>query len=168
LLIAIFLTALITAGLAGYHLYLRAEPLALLEQGAQLAEAGDIEAALAQYRQAEQQTVDPTFEISAASWNTLCWFGSLWQHAAEVRFACERAVALEPTNGAYRDSRGLARALLGDYDGAAADFRFFIEWSQQTGQYEPDRLKRAQWLTQLAAGQNPFDAATLAELRAAN
>jgi hypothetical protein len=164
-LAAIFLAALASAGLAGYQLYVSAESLKLIEQGKQLAQAGDIAAALAKYNEAERQASDPNFEISAASWNTLCWFGSLWNHAAEVRFACERAVELAPDEGAYRDSRGVARALLGDYPGAMADFKFFIDWSRQNGQYERYGLSRERWLTQLEAGQNPFDQATLATLR---
>lgn len=40
-----------------------------------------------------------------------------------------------------------------------------VTWSQQHGQYERYGFKREAWLTQLKAGQNPFDSATLAGLR---
>ncbi len=90
-----------------------------------LAIQGLLVEALAAY--AEAQTLDPTLEISARSWNTLCWFGSLWGYATAVLDACERAVELAPENGDYHDSRGLARALTGDYEGAIEDFEFYIE-----------------------------------------
>ncbi|MBM3235373.1 hypothetical protein FJZ31_03630 [Candidatus Poribacteria bacterium] len=45
-------------------------------------------------------------------------------------YACERAVTLEPENGDYRASRGLAQALTGDYAGAVEDFQFYVEWGQ--------------------------------------
>jgi hypothetical protein len=165
LLLAIFLTTLTFAGLAAHHFFQNAALFSMVEDGRQLAQAGDIPAALALYAQAEAQLSDPNLAISAGAWNSLCWYGTLWNQAAEVSFACERALALDPDNASYRDSRGLARALLGDYDGAAADFAFFIEWSKQNDQYEPYGRRREAWLAALQAGQNPFDAATLAELR---
>jgi regulator of sirC expression with transglutaminase-like and TPR domain len=36
--------------------------------------------------------------------------------------ACERAVALAPDDGQIRDSRGLARAMTGNIEGAIEDF----------------------------------------------
>jgi Flp pilus assembly protein TadD len=36
--------------------------------------------------------------------------------------ACEKAVALAPKNGEFRDSRGIARALTGNKQGAIEDF----------------------------------------------
>lgn len=62
----------------------------------------------------------------------------------------------------YRDSRGLARVLTGDIDGALADFRFFVEEGRG------DVARREEWITRLAAGEEPaviFDAATLAALK---
>src|SRR5207237_9728450 len=84
--------------------------------GEMLLRQGDIEKAVATY--AEAQTLDPTIEIPATVGNNLCWWGSLWGHPAEVMEACETAVALEPENGKFRDSRGLARALTGNIAGA--------------------------------------------------
>lgn len=43
-----------------------------------------------------------------------------------VMFACEKAVKLAPDNGIFRESRGLARALTGDYKGATPDFEAYI------------------------------------------
>ena len=62
------------------------------------------------------------FFIAADYWNKLCRLGALWEQVKEVQEACGRAVALEPTNGDYRDSRGIARALTNDSTGAIDDF----------------------------------------------
>jgi regulator of sirC expression with transglutaminase-like and TPR domain len=50
--------------------------------------------------------------------------------------ACEQAVQLDPNTGHWYDSRGLARALSGDYQGAIEDFQFFVEWSKENSLYE--------------------------------
>ena len=114
--------------------------------------------ALAAY--AEAHALD-SLTISAGSWNTLCWFGSLWGHATEVLAACERAVALAPEHGGIADSRGLARALTGDVAGAIEDFQTFVAWV-------PDEQLRAQrqgWIEALGAGENPFTDEVLLRLR---
>jgi WD40 repeat protein/tetratricopeptide (TPR) repeat protein len=118
--------------------------------GEMLARQGDIEKAIAAY--AEAQKLDPTIEIPAFIGNNLCWWGSLWGRAAEVKEAGETAVALEPENGKFRDSRGLARALTGDIAGAIEDFQAFVDWSNN----EEQRLKRQRWIEALGAGENPF------------
>jgi hypothetical protein len=66
--------------------------------------------------------------------------------------ACETAVALEPKNGIFRDSRGLARALTGNIAGAIEDFQAFVDWTDN----EQKRLQRQRWLDALRAGENPF------------
>jgi tetratricopeptide (TPR) repeat protein len=91
---------------------------ALLERSKDFAKKGNIQEALAGY--AKVQRLDPALDISVLFWNSLCWFGSLWGYAAEVMDACKKAVALDPENGNIRDSRGLARALTGDIEGAKA------------------------------------------------
>jgi len=130
----------------------------LVNKGEKQAREGKLKEALATYREA--QTIEPTWKISAESWNTLCWNGSLHEQAAAVMQACEKAVALEPKNGELRDSRGVARALTGDQQGAMDDFQAFIEWDnmnlQQT--YEDRYEKRKQregWINTLKAGRNP-------------
>ena len=137
--------------------------LALLTEGEKLVERGKVKEAIAAYEQA-QTLLDPTLQISADSWNILGWYGSLWGYAVDVMYTCERAVELEPENGFYYDSRGLARALTGDYEGAIEDFQFYVEWGQNK---QPEELlrKRQDWVRQLKAGRNPFDAATLEALR---
>ena len=114
------------------------------------------------------QTISPTFAIttalSADEWNNICWNGSLDGAADAVLPACEWAVVLAPEAGNIRDSRGLARALTSDIDGAKADFEFFIKWAKETS-YEGNVDWRRKWVATLKAGQNPFDAATLEKLR---
>jgi hypothetical protein len=91
--------------------------------------------------------------------NQLCWEGSLAGHAAAVLPACERAVALEPDNGAFRDSRGLARALTGNAAGAAEDFRVFAEWGQAHHRSAEAVALRRNWIERLEAGDDPFASA---------
>ena len=107
----------------------------------------------------------------------LCLYGSLDGVAELVFPACERAVELEPDNGFRKDFRGLAQALTGDYEGAAADYRAFVDWSliydAAFAPLIPDLLKAAReqreaWIAELEAGHNPFDEAVLAQLREAN
>jgi hypothetical protein len=98
--------------------------------------------------------------------NEICWAGSTNGYAREVLMACEYAVELEPENGKYRDSRGLARALTGNNSGAIEDFEFYVMWSKQQGNtYETRGTKRASWIKELQKGQNPFDRMTLRALR---
>jgi WD40 repeat protein len=96
----------------------------------------------------------------------ICWRGSIDQFVQEVFPACERAVELEPSNGGYHDSRGLAHALEGDYQGAIADFMFFVAWATKNNLY-PDKpyiVERNEWIQELKAGHNPFDTKTLEAL----
>jgi WD40 repeat protein len=150
-----------------------------IEQGMVYARSRWVDDALAEFEKAlnlepdvvaayaEAQELDPTLEIAAESWNTLCWYGSLLGQAAEVLDACEYAVeqADESHKANYRDSRGLARALTGDYAGAIEDLRAFVEWAQGRDELESLRLKREAWIIELEAGRNPFDAQTLQALR---
>jgi tetratricopeptide (TPR) repeat protein len=139
-----------------------------VREGEELALHGDIEGALEKYENA--QRLDPGTKISARYWNNLCWYGSLWGYAAEVMDACEEAVSMQPESGAYRDSRGLARALTGDYVGAIEDFRFFVEWGQQYIDSQTDyeqavHNRREIWIVELEANRNPFTEEELEYLR---
>ncbi len=121
-----------------------------VQEGAWLAREGKIEEAIALYQEA--QKLDPSLKISATSWNALCWNGSLYDYAAEVMFSCEKAVALAPEDGGIRDSRGLARALTGNTQGAIEDFQAFVDWTDNNKK----RLQRQRWIDALRAGENPF------------
>ena len=136
---------------------------ALLDRGLEFARQGNIEATTKAYSQAQE--FDGTLKINAKYWNAMCWYGSLWGHAAKVMYACEKAVSLEPVHGGYRDSQGVARALTGDFAGAIKDFKSFLSWAPGKEQQENLIPKRESWIKALAAGQNPFDAATLEALK---
>jgi thioredoxin-like negative regulator of GroEL len=130
-----------------------------LREGGRLARDGRIVEAVDAYREARE--MDPRLMVSAQHLNTLCWEGALWEHAADVMEACEEAVALSPDNANIRDSRGVARALAGDLDGAIADLLFFVE---RTGSEEA-RAQRRAWIDALEAGQNPLTLEVLVSLR---
>jgi tetratricopeptide (TPR) repeat protein len=145
----------------------------LLARGEELVRQGHVPEALAAYADAQQR--DPTLSISTQQWSHLCWFGSLWDRAAAVLYACDQGVTLAPDNGIVHQSRGIARALTGDFNGAIADLDLFITWSLANLQFlltfgsEKDKTsllaKRQSWIEALEAGRNPFDAGTLEELR---
>jgi WD40 repeat protein len=132
---------------------------ALIAKGERLAQQGKFKEAIAAYEEA--QKLDPTLKISAWSWNILCWDGSLWGYAAEVMKACEKAVEFAPGNGNIRDSRGLARALTGNIDGAVEDFQAFVDWTS----YEEKKSQRQRWIEALRTGENPFTPEELEKLR---
>jgi hypothetical protein len=95
----------------------------LVADAQSFAERGKVLDALQIYQAAER--LDPTLDVSAVEWNNLCWYGTLWGFAAKVlRPACEKAVELDSANGEIRDSRGVARAVTGDFTGAIEDFRY--------------------------------------------
>ena len=123
---------------------------ALLEKGKSLADEAKVRKAIAAYAQA--QKVAPKLEISADSWDTLCRRGSLHNHAKEVMFACEKAVLLAPEDGGVRDSRGLARALTGNNQGAIEDFQVYVAGTDN----KEKKAQRQRWIDALGAGKNPF------------
>ncbi|HLI91123.1 MAG TPA: hypothetical protein VKV37_20710, partial [Ktedonobacteraceae bacterium] len=98
--------------------------------------------------------------------NNVCWSGSLDQFARLVLPACDQATAINPYNGQYRDSRGLARALTGNRQGAITDFKFYLDWATGEQIGKPLIDERKAFVRKLTAGQNPFDAKTLQKLYA--
>ncbi|MBK8129068.1 MAG: tetratricopeptide repeat protein [bacterium] len=107
----------------------------------------------------------PEFIIPVRHFNNLCWYASLWGLAEDVLFACETAVTMDPENGVYQDSRGLARALTGDFEGAIEDFNAYILWQKENNNDQEKIALREAWIEALEAGSNPFDEETLATLR---
>lgn len=102
--------------------------------------------------------------------NRLCWLGSIDGYAQQVLPTCERAISLANQSQPeivpmIHDSRGLARALSGDYQGAVEDFKVFVEFTKEIDAYEEYGQKRDAWIEALEAGQNPFDEGTLLELQ---
>jgi hypothetical protein len=139
------------------------EALGMIEGGGLFAQHGMMAEAMAAY--AEAKDIEPELEISASDWNKLCWYGSLWGEAEDAMEACDRAVALAPEAAAIKDSRGLARALVGDHTGAIDDFQVYVDHLEKRGGHEYEASQRRAWISELEAGRNPFDEATLMELR---
>jgi WD40 repeat protein/energy-coupling factor transporter ATP-binding protein EcfA2 len=87
--------------------------------------------------------------------NSVCWDGAIRAFATEVLDACHEAVKLAPAQSGYRDSRGVALALLGNVPGAIADFEAYV--NDTKADREPDEIeKRRQWIKDLQGKQNPF------------
>ena len=107
----------------------------------------DIKEAISLYDEAKK-----LYSIDVDDWKELCWFGSLNNQDQDVMFACEKAVAMSPQDGKIIDSRGLARALTGNIEGAIADFLVYVEWTRN----EEKKAQRQQWIKALQAGENPF------------
>jgi len=104
--------------------------------------------------------LDPS---SAEAYNNFCWYGSLLGKAKSVLSVCEKAVSLSPDAAYIRDSRGLARALTGDYQGAILDFQYFVDHPESG--IDPNHVKeRILWIASLKNGNNPFDANELHHL----
>ncbi|MDT9342278.1 hypothetical protein VV11_023840, partial [Trichodesmium erythraeum 21-75] len=91
----------------------------------------------------------------------LCWFGSLNNQTQDVMFACEKAVKLKPNDRKTRNYRGLARALIGNYQGAIEDFQVLVE----SREYEYKKAKLEGWIETLKKGENPFNSEVLEELK---
>jgi regulator of sirC expression with transglutaminase-like and TPR domain len=69
-------------------------------------------------------------------------------------------VKLAPNNAYIRDSRGLARALTGNFKGAIEDFQVFIESTDDADV----KAQRESWVKDLQAGNNPFTPEVLENL----
>ncbi|MEH2372676.1 MAG: ribosome assembly protein 4, partial [Nostoc sp.] len=131
----------------------------LIAEGERILKESNVKEALADY--ADAQKLDPNVEISADSWNTLCRQGSLGGYAKDVLFACDKAVALAPGDRNNRDSRGLARALTSNTQGAIIDFEAYIAQTDD----EDIKAQRQRWVKDLRAGKNPFTDAEIKKLR---
>jgi hypothetical protein len=75
--------------------------------------------------------------------------------------ACENAVSLAPKNGEFRDSRGIARALTGNKQGAIEDFQAYIKWTD----WDDGKKQRQAWIDALKAGKNPFTPEEIEKLK---
>ncbi len=119
----------------------------------------DAELALKHYQQARELDSELA-KASAWDLNTICWYGNLQGYANQVINACEMAVKREPNHGGVRDSRGVARVLLGDYSGAISDFEAFIQWTDN----ELEKTQRQGWVDALRQGKNPLTEEVIKEL----
>ena len=136
-----------------------------LSQGMSWAREGKVAEAIEAYNQG--LSLDPNLEISAESWHILCRYGSLNGHAADVLYAGENAVTLEPDDKNYQDSRGLAKAMTGDLAGALTDFQTVLDSGEFDDYPEYFKEQRQRWVEALKAGNNPFTPEELEALRQA-
>ena len=102
----------------------------------------------------------------AAILNNLCWDLGLTEQAEKALPYCEKAVKLNPKS-AYKDSRGLAYGLLGDFESAIADFEAVIADLENSPDPELAAIaaQRAEWVAAMEAGENPFTPDQMASLR---
>jgi tetratricopeptide (TPR) repeat protein len=136
-----------------------------------LARQGQIDEAFAGLE--DVQTHLPDYRPAAGLWASLARWGCLHQQAQHprVQAAAVQAVEMAPENGAYLDTRGLYRALNGDYDGAIQDFQAFITWVEadeiraQDEKAQAQKQQRQDWIEALQAGQDPFTSKLLVALR---
>jgi tetratricopeptide (TPR) repeat protein len=126
------------------------------DKGRAFFKQGKLDEAMAAYRKHIEIRPDDRHAL-----NSLCWSGSLHGEAAKVMDACEKVVKLASESWFYQDSRGLARALTGDIQGAIEDFQSFVELTEN----DEYKQKRQGWIDALRRGENPFTPEELERLR---
>jgi TonB family protein len=122
---------------------------------------GRVDDALSWFTAAQKS--DPRVAASPSFWFPLCWYGTLWDRAADVLSACDELVALAPYDAAARRARGMAKAVTGDYPGAITDFQAALRGRIDAGSSRTLR----DWIGELQADRNPVTARVLESLRAA-
>jgi WD40 repeat protein len=132
-----------------------------LIRGVKLGNEGNFSEALQAYKQA--QTLNPNYIPPPIILNEYCWYGSLLGHAAEVLWAGDMAVTSTHI-AQFNDTRGLARAITGDYKGAIQDFTKYIDSAKKFKETRERIAKRETWIEELESGRNPFDEKTLETL----
>jgi tetratricopeptide (TPR) repeat protein len=133
-----------------------------LEQGEEFHRQGQLAESVSAYREAVE--LDPDTRISAFVLNDICWNGVKQDLAGEVLWACNQAVAREPENGSFHDSRGVARVLTGDIAGAIEDFEAFIDLGSEYDRSAEAIAVRQRWIAGLRTGQRPSTFAGLESL----
>jgi WD40 repeat protein len=98
--------------------------------------------------------------------NIVCGLGSIDGQAPVVLPACERAVGLS-TSAEPRDSRAIARELVGDHAGAIEDWRAYVVWAKEHFGDERRISQRETWIAAVEQGQNPLTTTALEALRSA-
>ena len=137
-------------------------PTAYFNRGLVYSEIENWTASLSDLRRA--QALSPN---NVAFNRVLCWQMAVSGSAQEAMPVCERAVAHDPT-GQSREARGVAYALMGRTEKAIADLEAFLEWVEASPKDSCRDLytqSRENWTEDLRTGNDPFDPATLRELR---
>ena len=131
----------------------------LIDEAEEQLKQDEYSKAIAVYKRIEN--LKPTKENLAKSWDSLCRQASLQRYVKNVvNDACEKAVKLAPNDASIRDSRGLARALTGNFKGAIEDFQVFIESTNDAEK----KAQREAWVKDLQADNNPFTPEVLEKL----
>jgi WD40 repeat protein len=127
------------------------------------------ELALTKFREATALVPGSFVATDTLDW--ICRSGSLNNQAEQVLEACDEAIywvdaeRLVGVEGfEVRDSRGLARALSGNTQGAIADFQAVVD-SVSSEVDEAFIQRRRAWIDELKAGGNPFTNEELDRLR---
>jgi uncharacterized protein YjbI with pentapeptide repeats len=143
----------------------------VLSQGIDECKRGNVSAAMQAYQNA--QLIDTGLEIDANTWDLLCWVGALYNQAADILYASEKATHAKPDSPIYRDTRGLVRALTGDLQGAIEDYQSVLEKVDRFKAFNNtyrsvnfgDAEQIREWLKALQLGENPFTPEALEALR---
>lgn len=117
---------------------------------------GEIEAQLEVFDEAVEALPN-----SGVAHSQRCWYYTLYRRPQEAMHSCDLAVEYTPLSGYAHARRGVARALLGDREGAIEDIQEGLHmWAVSPTHYVPPQPWNT-WLEQLKAGEDPFDEATL-------
>ena len=105
-------------------------------------------------------------EDHAGAYNALCWAYALDRQPELALPYCEQAVALDASGPAH-DSRGIVYAELGRFEEAIGDFETYLAALRARGgtAYQRSGPRREAWLVALRQRRDPFDRATLDQLR---
>ena len=137
-------------------------PTAYFNRGLVYSEMENWAASLSDLRWAQSLSPD-----NVAFNRVLCWQMAVSGSAQEALPVCERAVAHDPTSQS-REARGVAYALTGRTEKSVADLEAFLEWVDASPKDSCRDLymqSRENWVEELRSGNNPFDPATLREMR---
>jgi WD40 repeat protein len=96
--------------------------------------------------------------------NEYCWSSATAKRPVVLMDFCEAAVAAEPDNVGWRDSRGVARLFAGNRVGAIADFEAYLAWAPAHGQARENVQARERWVAALKRGAQPSNFAALEKL----
>lgn len=130
-----------------------------LARAERLIRRGRVDDAMAWFTEA--QKADPRVAAAPSFWFPICWYGTLWDRAADVSSACDELVALAPHDASARRARGMARAVTGDRAGAIVDFEAALRSPIDAGSARTLR----DWIAELRSGRNPVTTRVLEELR---
>jgi hypothetical protein len=135
------------------------EALSETRTGERLARAGRIGDAMAAFSRA--QVLDPRLLTSSSFWFPICWYGSLWGHAADVTDTCDEVVRLAPIDPASWRARGVARVMTGDFEGAIADLEMLATLTESS----EERATCRAWVDSLRSGQDPLTPQVVESMR---